>query len=60
MYMMHYDERAGRAILRNFQGRVFEYLDPGRDPTSVALNSGMLELPTSLSKVDPIVNTKKR
>ena len=43
--MMHYDERAGRAILRNFQGRVFEYLDPGRDLPSVTPNSGMLELP---------------
>jgi lysine 2,3-aminomutase len=36
MFMMHYDERAGRAILRNFQGRVFEYFDPERDPPSVA------------------------
>jgi lysine 2,3-aminomutase len=45
MYMMHYDERSGRAILRNFQERVFEYLDPGRDLPSVAPNSGMLELP---------------
>jgi hypothetical protein len=48
MFMMHYDERAGRAILRNFQGRVFEYLDPQHDPPSVAPNSGMLELPTLL------------
>jgi hypothetical protein len=43
---MHYDERAGRAILRNFQGRVFECFDPERDPHSVAPNSGMLELST--------------
>jgi lysine 2,3-aminomutase len=40
MFMMHYDERAGRAILRNFQGRVFEYFDPECDPPSVAPNSG--------------------
>ena len=60
MYLMDYDESAGRAILRNFQGRVFEYLDPERDPSSFAPNSGMLELPTSLSKMDPVVNTKER
>ena len=48
MYLMHYDERAGRAILRNFQGRLFEYLDPERNPPSVAPNSGRLELPTLL------------
>jgi lysine 2,3-aminomutase len=47
-YMVHYDEPAGRAILRNFQGRVFEYLDPQLDPRSVAPNSGRLELPTLL------------
>jgi len=35
-FMMDYDERAGRVILRNFQGCVFEYLDPERDPPSVA------------------------
>jgi lysine 2,3-aminomutase len=39
-FMMHYDERSGRAILRNFQGRVFEYFDPEPDPPSVAPNSG--------------------
>jgi len=39
---------------------VFEYLDPGRDLPSVAPNSGMLELPTLLSKTDPIVNAKER
>ena len=33
MFMMPYDERAGRAILRNFQGRAFEYLDPEREMT---------------------------
>lgn len=27
-YLMRYDERAGRAVLRNFQGRVFDYADP--------------------------------
>jgi lysine 2,3-aminomutase len=46
-FMMHYNERAGRAILRNFQGRVFEYLDPEPDPTSFASISGIIELPKS-------------
>jgi lysine 2,3-aminomutase len=40
MFMMHYDERSGRAILRNFQGRVFEYFDPEPDLPSVAPNFG--------------------
>jgi hypothetical protein len=48
MFMMRYDERAGRAILRNSSRRVFEPFDPERDPSSVAPNSGMLKLPTWL------------
>ncbi|TAH34655.1 MAG: KamA family radical SAM protein [Planctomycetota bacterium] len=27
-YLLHYDEKQGRALLRNFQGKVFEYLEP--------------------------------
>ncbi len=41
MFMMDYDEPAGRAILRNFQGRVFEYLDPKPHPPSVAPSAGI-------------------
>jgi lysine 2,3-aminomutase len=29
-YLLLYDEKAGRAILRNFQGRIFEYVEPQR------------------------------
>ncbi|MCC7013182.1 MAG: KamA family radical SAM protein [Planctomycetes bacterium] len=28
-YLLRYDERAGRAVLRNFQDKIYEYLEPG-------------------------------
>jgi lysine 2,3-aminomutase len=28
-YLMHYDEKKGRAVLRNFQDKIYEYLEPG-------------------------------
>lgn len=27
-YLLHYQEKEGRALLRNFQGKVYEYLEP--------------------------------
>ena len=30
-YLLHYDRGEGRAILRNYQGRLFEYLEPRRE-----------------------------
>jgi lysine 2,3-aminomutase len=44
-YLLLYDEKAGRAILRNFQGRIFEYVEPQRPerelvPARVAARKG--------------------
>jgi len=35
-YLLKYDQQSGRAVLRNFQGRLFTHLDPRHDPGSAA------------------------
>lgn len=51
-YLMHYDERAGRAVLRNFQGRVFEYADPSHEHDAAPAGDGASDPPAPV-RVDP-------
>jgi lysine 2,3-aminomutase len=45
-YLLHYDQRSGRAVLRNFQGRVFEYADPALDEAPNPAYAGTPAPPT--------------
>ncbi len=46
-YLLHYDEPKGRAVLRNFQGKIYEYREPRLEEDLAALHNGGGDVPTN-------------
>ncbi len=57
-YLMHYDERAGTAVLRNFQGRVFPYVDPSHDREPEAPSQDASEPPAPVRDDSTVVQVQ--